>query len=299
MDQAISSRRKGLLTWTFVRALVRIYIAYVEAHLCVGAKVPGWLVNMLPGAERITTGMLWMMITAPEVLAKLRLDRRPVPNADVRYPPLDISDADLRRRIAKIKAILRDPRAETARLKAIAAAHGIKLKKLAGLRPINMACTPSTDDLVHACARARITPQARPPQMGIASAFSIPAGEAPVSAAARAEGVLRTDLSPLFPTTVGAQPAVSKSKTARRPKQMRASRKKLQRLELATRTLAGMRIFFLAPDFRVATERTPIFTPPVGPRLSSGRAEKRVFHFQTSPARIDARVARSLALQKI
>ena len=110
MAKTNPSRRKGLLTWTFVRAIVRIYIAYVEAYLCIGARVPQWLVNMLPAAERITSGILWAMLVAPDVLANIKLGNQPKPKTPHIYETLIISDVDLRRRIAKIKAILKDPR---------------------------------------------------------------------------------------------------------------------------------------------------------------------------------------------
>ncbi len=186
MDQTNPSRRKGLLTWTFVRALVRIYIACVEAYLCVGAKVPEWLVNMLPAAERITSGILWAMLVAPDVLANIRLGNQPMPKTPRVYETLIISEAELRRRIANIKAILKDPRDETARLKAIADARGIKIIKLSGLRPLDFLITPHTDDLRHACASGKITPRARPPPIPRSTAKIHSAGEAPASAALRA-----------------------------------------------------------------------------------------------------------------
>ncbi len=113
------------------------------------------------------------------VLANIRLDKAPRPKTPRVYETLIISEADLRRRIASIKAIFKDPREETARLKAIAAERGIKTIKLAGLRPLDLLIAPSTDDMqiveTHGASprKAGLGPPSRAPP------FAIPAGQGP------------------------------------------------------------------------------------------------------------------------
>ena len=160
---AASSRRKGFLSWMFIRGLIRAYIAWIEVHLCLRAKVPGELIDRLPAVEQILTSTLWFMLVAPQVLENTKQQARPSSAQPLLRAPLILTESELRRRLAKLKAILKDPSGEIARLKAIAAARNIAPAKRAIQRPANLILIPSALDLRHACARAKITPQARPP----------------------------------------------------------------------------------------------------------------------------------------
>ena len=126
----------------FIRGLIRAYIAWVEVHLCLRAKVPGELIDRLPAVEQIVTSTLWFMLVAPEILDTRKSERRASSTQAIVRAPLILTESELRRRLAKLKAILKDPSGEIARLKAIAAARNIAPARRAIQRPANLILIP-------------------------------------------------------------------------------------------------------------------------------------------------------------
>jgi hypothetical protein len=158
-----SPAQKPRLNWTFVRSLVRGYIFCAQVYLLLGLRLPERTLRLLPIVEKTVRGILFAMLTDPAGLARFKPRKRRKNAPPLMLAPVNISRAEFRARIEKLKAILDDPRAEIARLQAWIAANRVRVKKLHATHPHITADAPSTDDLVHACARALFTPQARPP----------------------------------------------------------------------------------------------------------------------------------------
>jgi hypothetical protein len=148
-------------SWTFFRSLARGYVFAAQMCLLLRLKIPERMLRLLPIVERATRGVLFAMLTDPAALTNF--NPRQKAKQTTTLAPVQISRADFRARLARLKAMLENPSAEIENLKAWIAANRVRIKNLRAARPVSSTHAPSTDDLGHACARARITPQARPP----------------------------------------------------------------------------------------------------------------------------------------
>jgi hypothetical protein len=103
------------------------------------------------------------MLTDPAALASFDARQRAKKAPPPVLPPVNISRAEFRVRLAKLKAMLENPGTEIERLKAWIAANRVRIRKLRAERPVLSTYAPSTDHIDHVCARALFRPQARPP----------------------------------------------------------------------------------------------------------------------------------------
>ncbi len=168
---------------------LRLYVLLVQAFLFASLKVPKSLLGQLTKHETLLRSCFWFRVVGHE-------QRRIEPDCVAKYLSQD-EDA-IRVRLCAINCLLNDPHAEIERLCALAAVYGIALSSEVNRRPSACVNAPYADNITHACARAKMTPKARPPPIATRFQNPSPAGEAPVSAAVGA-GKTWSELQPANP----------------------------------------------------------------------------------------------------